>query len=155
MSKRTAERYLALLFTEIESLTLLFRMEPENDAQKCDEDPQRVSLMLQMLPNEMLIKVFEKLSGKAILNLMLTCKRIYNFVNSSPRILQKMAFKVNYRILHMNDDQRMKLRSFITIMKSCRRFACVKAVGIGAGDLIHLAMLIQGKFCFDAFNGNI
>ena len=148
MSKRTAERYFVLLFTEIESLSILFRMEPENDAQKCDEDPQRASSMLQMLPNEMLIEVFEKLSVNTILNLMLTCKRIYNFVNSSPRIFQKIAFEVNYKDLNKNHAQRIKFRSSLTIMRSCRRFARVNA-GIGAGDFIHLAMLIQGKFCFD------
>ena len=155
MSKQAAKRYLALLFTENNSLTILFRMEPENDAQKCDEDPQRASLMLQMLSNEMLIEVFEKLSVNTILNLMLTCKRIYNFVNSSPRIFQKITFKVNYKDLNENDDQRMKLRSSMTIMKSCRKFVSVNADEIGAGDLVHLAMLIQGKFCFEAFNGNI
>ena len=127
-------------------------MEPENDAQKRDEDPQEASLMLQMLSNKMLIEIFEKLNVNTILSLMLTCKRIYNFVNSSPRILQKITFKVNYKDLNKNDDQRMKLRSFITIMRSCRRFACVYAVLVGADDLVHLAMLIQGKLCFEAFN---
>ena len=130
-------------------------MEPENNAQIFFEDPQEASLMLQMLPNEMLIEIFEKLNVNTILNLMLTCKRIYNFVNSSPRIFQKITLKVKYRILHMNDDKRMKLKSHIAIIRSCRRFARVNAVGVRAGDLIHLAMLIQGKFCFGAFNRNI
>ena len=100
------------------------------------------SLFYKKIPNPVLIKIFEKLDAKTLLELSLTCKRFYKLIIKSSRLYSKFLLTIDYGRIH-DLSPVLKVRDTLTFKKNSRKFERISVKKMYDDDFKHFAMMVQ------------
>ena len=89
-----------------------------------------------MLPNEILIKVFEMLDQKSLMKVAMTCRRFYELVTTIPQLNAELELRLNY-------NKRVQAQA---IADSLRDFEKVKVVGLSGNMQCRSFNLLSQNF---------